>query len=113
MIDKEKLNTEELENVTGGSAGVDGFSTNGKFSGFVNMYSLKTNQEYYFVLPLHAGHYEWFKAMVLNSYEHGLLFTTRIHDLRLTDLGTSSFKYVGQVFEQSGGSVAAYTTKNF
>jgi len=117
MTEKKQLNDEELENVNGGSAGLDGIDTKGQFTGFLTMYELqdkkKFGQEFYFVYKDKTGIY-WFRAKLINSYEAWNWFGTTVstHDLEVTESGNSGNR-VGRKFESVASGLAAYTTKKY
>jgi len=116
-MERKELGQEQLEKVTGGCLGTDGYDTGGKFTGFVDMYELHNtknfNKEYYFISWKYVG-FDWFKAKLTNSYEAWNFFGTNCtHNVIITDPGTASAYYIGKEVEISGNSHAVYTTKNF
>jgi len=117
MSNKNVLNEEELEKVTGGCAGTDGIDTKGQFTGFMNMYALHDskcfNKEYYFVSKEIIG-FCWFKAKLINSYEAwNFIGSNCTHDIVVTDPGAATAHYYGKKLEIYGDIYAVYTTKNF
>lgn len=120
MSNKNQLNEEELENVTGGSYGQDGIDTKGQFTGFVDMYSLHdpkyVDQELYFTTP-NYGYTSWFRARIVKSYEKpaGCEATTCSHEVVITCKGSMKATRFdeGNNTTIDGKSYAAYTTKNF
>jgi len=117
MGKKKELDLEDLEKVTGGTAGTDGIDTKGQFTDFINMYALHDSkyfgQEFYFVYKDKAGIW-WYKAKLINSYEAWNWFGTTVctHEVEVTESGNSGNR-VGRKFKPGGDEVACYKTKNF
>jgi len=112
MSEKKQLNKEELEKVTGGTIGTQDPHYE-RFSGYVNMYCVSANKEYYFVNE--QGNYAswfWYRGRVKKSEEEGWGFTNRVHYIEITEEGTSGDAWnVGDTIKQYADYVAVYTTK--
>jgi len=102
-----------LEKVTGGCIGTDDphFAN---FSGYVNMYCLEENKEYYFTKKKRSGTV-WFKGTVSKTWEKkdGLFTTERTHKVNVSDLGTclGDGWSVNDTIEINGDNYAVYKNK--
>jgi len=121
-IEKEKLTTQQLDNVSGGAGNTDNYYEG--FTGFISMYALddyktggsKANTPLYFVTGVRDDDtYEtgWLYGYLQDTYEKdiGCDNSIRKHVVKVIDSSSNLSYRRGDTYTMTGDEWCAYTTK--